>query len=245
MYRGRFLFFEGKVASAVRSLKEAALALRAEPSYGSWCLALLAEGEALLGHTAAAAAARSEALALRGNDRLSFLVDERRALAWVIALEGRLTDAIEELWVAADMALERGQRCFELIILDDLLRLGVTDAAARARDVAHSVEGSLAEAVGFHARAVASTRGKDLELAASSFTQMPRRRIGVKVCRLDPPRPPRNHTRCPVAAKGRSYSWRRLGSMRSNPSAAVSVKSRSWRLREPPMRKLLALCHFP
>lgn len=172
MYRGRFLLFEGKVASAVRSLKEAALALRDEPSYGSWCLALLAEGEALLGHAAPAAAARTESMALRGNDRLSFLVDERRALAWVIARDGRLTDAIQELWVAADMALERGQRCFEMIILDDLLRLGATNAAARAEDVADSVEGSLAEAVGSHARAVLSDRGKDLELAASTFTQM-------------------------------------------------------------------------
>ena len=150
----------------------AALALRAEPSYGSWCLALLAEAEALLGHSAAAAAARSESLSLRGNDRLSFFVDERRALAWVDAQGGRLTDAIAELWAAADMALERGQRCFELIILDDLLRLGEVDAAARARDVSDLVEGSLGEAVGLHAQAVVSKRGMDLELAASSFTEI-------------------------------------------------------------------------
>jgi DNA-binding CsgD family transcriptional regulator/tetratricopeptide (TPR) repeat protein len=172
MYRARFLLLEGRVASAVRLLKDAALALRADPSYGSWCLALLAEAEALLAHTAAAAAARSESLSLRGNDRLSVLVDERRALAWVDVQGGRLTDAIAELWAAADMALERGQRCFELIILDDLLRLGESDAASRARDVSDIVEGSLAEAVGLHAQAVVSRRGMDLELAASSFERM-------------------------------------------------------------------------
>ena len=91
-------------------------------------------------------------------DRLGFFVDEQRALAWVAAQEGRLTQAIAELWAAADTALERGQRCFELIILNDLLRLGEADAAARARDVSDLVEGSLGEAVSLHAQAVVSQR---------------------------------------------------------------------------------------
>jgi DNA-binding CsgD family transcriptional regulator len=169
VYRARFLLLEGKAASAGRSLKEAALGLRAEPSYGSWCFALLAETEALLGHHDAAAAARRESLGLRANERLTVFVDERRALAWVDAQEGRLTDASAELWAAADMALERGQRCFELIILNDLLRLGESGAAARTREVADLVEGSLSEAVGLHALALVSTRGMDLERAASSF----------------------------------------------------------------------------
>jgi DNA-binding CsgD family transcriptional regulator/tetratricopeptide (TPR) repeat protein len=172
MYRARLLLFEGRAAGAARTLKEAALNLRSDPSYGSWCLALLAEAEALLGHLDAAEAARSESLALRGNERLSMLVDERRALAWVDAQSGRLSDAIAELWAAADMALERGQRCFELIILDDLLRLGEVDAAARGRAASEAVDGALAEAVGLHARAVVSGRGIDLEQAASSFADL-------------------------------------------------------------------------
>ena len=92
-YRARFLLFEGRAASAARTLKEAALGMRTDPGYGSWCLALLAEAEALLGHSAAAEEARSEALSLHGNDRLSVFVDERRALAWVDAQAGRLTEA--------------------------------------------------------------------------------------------------------------------------------------------------------
>jgi ATP/maltotriose-dependent transcriptional regulator MalT len=172
VYRGRLLLLQGRATSAVRCLKDAALALRGDPSYGSWCLALLAEGEALLGNLGAAAAARSESISRRNNDRLSLFVDVRRALAWVDVQGGRLTDAVEELWAAADMALERGQRCFELVILEDLLRLGEADAATRARDVADLVEGSLGEAVGLHARAMLSERGVDLEHAASSFTHM-------------------------------------------------------------------------
>jgi ATP/maltotriose-dependent transcriptional regulator MalT len=172
IYRARYLLFEGKVAGAVRFLKDAALTARAEPSYGSWCLALLAEAEALLGHATAAAIARNESLSLRGNDHLSVFVDERRALAWVDAQEGRLSDAIAELWAAADMALERGQRCFELIILEDLLRLGEDNASSRALSASDLVQGSLGEAVGLHAQAMNSKRGTDLEKAGSSFAQM-------------------------------------------------------------------------
>lgn len=171
-YRARFLLLGGKAASAARNLNEAALGMRTDPGYGSWCLALLAEAEALLGHSAAAEEARSEALSLHSNDRLSVFVDERRALAWVDAQAGRLTEAIEQLWAAAEMALERGQRSFELIILGDLLRLGETAPAARARDVSILVEGLLGKAIGLHAQAVISGSGKDFELAASSFAQM-------------------------------------------------------------------------
>jgi DNA-binding CsgD family transcriptional regulator len=172
MYRARFLLVEGRAASAVRLLKDAAFVARSDPSHGSWCLALLAEAEALLGHPTAAEAARSESLALRGNDRLTVLVDERRALAWVDAQAGRLTDAIAQLWAAADMAHERGQRCFELVILDDLLRVGDASAAARARDVSDLVEGALGRAVGLHARAVVSRRATDLDQAAASYARM-------------------------------------------------------------------------
>jgi ATP/maltotriose-dependent transcriptional regulator MalT len=172
VYRGRLLLFQGRADSAVRSLKDAALALRQDPTYGPWCLALLAEGEALLGNVDAAAAARSESILLRSNDRLGLFVDERRALVWVDVQGGRLTDAVAELWAAADMAHERGQRCFELIILEDLLRLGEAEAALRAQELSVLVEGSLGEAVGLHARAVLSERGMDLEEAASSFGRM-------------------------------------------------------------------------
>lgn len=171
-YRARFLLLEGKAASAARTLKEAALRMRTDPGYGAWCLALLAEAEALLGHRTAAEAARTEALSLPGNDRLSVFVDQRRALAWVDAQSGRLTEAIEELWAAADMALERTERSFELIILDDLLRLGDERAAGRAQDASAAVDGRLGRAVGLHAHAVMSGRGLDFDAAASAFAEM-------------------------------------------------------------------------
>ena len=172
IYLARLFLFQGKAASAARSLQEVPLDLRTDPSYGRWGLALLAEAEALLGHRAAAEAARSESLSQQGTDRLAFFVDERRSLAWVHAQAGRLTDAVAELWTAADMARDRGQRCFELIILDDLLRLGEHHAAGRAQELSGHVQGSLGEAIGLHAGAVISGRGSDLESSALAFAAM-------------------------------------------------------------------------
>ena len=171
-YRARFLLLEGKAASAARTLNEAALSMRTDRGYGSWCLALLAEAEALMGHSTAAEEARREALSLDGNDRLSVFVDQRRAFAWVDAQAGRLSEAIEELWAAADMAFERNERSFELIILDDLLRLGEGNAAARALDTSTVVDGLLGKAVGLQAQAMISGRGVEFEAAATSFAQM-------------------------------------------------------------------------
>jgi ATP/maltotriose-dependent transcriptional regulator MalT len=171
-YRARFLLLEGKAASAARTLNEAALRMRSDPGYGSWCLALLAEAEALLGHSTAAEDARREALSLDGHDHLSIFVDQRRALTWVDAQAGRLSEAIEDLWSAADMAFERNERSFELIILEDLLRLGETNAAVRALDSSAVVDGLLGRAVGLHAQAMISGRGMEFEAAATSFAQM-------------------------------------------------------------------------
>jgi DNA-binding CsgD family transcriptional regulator len=99
-------------------------------------------------------------------------VDVQRALSWVAVHEGQLSQAVAELWTAADMALERGQRSFELIILNDLLRLDDRDAASRAREASLLVEGSLGDAVRFHAEAVVSRGAMDLERAALSFSDI-------------------------------------------------------------------------
>ncbi len=125
-----------------------------------------------MGHPSTAEEARREALSLDGNDRLSVFVDQRRALAWVDAQAGRLSEAIEELWAAADMAFERNERSFELIILDDLMRLGEGNAAVRALDASTVVDGPLGKAVGLQAQAVISGRGVEFEAAATSFAQM-------------------------------------------------------------------------
>ena len=48
----------------------------------------------------------------------------------------------DQLWAAMDLAASRGQRSFEIIILDDLLRLGEHEAAGRTRELAVHVDGA-------------------------------------------------------------------------------------------------------
>ena len=169
-----------------------------------------------MGHSTAAEEARREALSLDGNDRLSVFVDQRRAFAWVDAQAGRLSEAIEELWAAADMAFERNERSFELIILDDLLRLGEGNAAARALDTSTVVDGLLGKAVGLQAQAMISGRGVEFEAAATSFAQMDSSLIASEIwaaalaafeadVSARSPRLPRSLTKWHTSAKGPRY----------------------------------------
>lgn len=172
VYRSRFLLFLGKPASALRGFKDAAFSLRSSPVEASWCLALNAESEALLGNLEAAASARTEARDLSGTDQWTFQVDERRALAWVDAQAGHLTRAISALWDAANLARDRNQRCFEINILEDLMRLGTTDAIDRVNHLVPQVDGALADAIGVHARALDRHDGATYEEAARAFASL-------------------------------------------------------------------------
>jgi DNA-binding CsgD family transcriptional regulator len=138
----------------------------------SWCVALAGEAEALLGHTQEAARLAEEALSLRRPEVLAYEVDERRALAWVAAQAGHISSAIDQLWEASSLAGIRGQRPFNLLILNDLLRLGETGAASFIVELAPLVDGVLASAVASHANAVSSGAPEDVEFAARSFEEI-------------------------------------------------------------------------
>jgi DNA-binding NarL/FixJ family response regulator len=168
--RGRRLLFQGRARSAGRLLNDAAVTLRdASRPESSWCLALAAEAHALLGHLEAARAAATEAISLRRSEFAGFEVDELRALAWVDAQDDRTSSAIDQLWAAAELAASRGQRSFEIVILEDLLRLGEKKAASRSRQLAVDIDGAWSEAIAAHAGAVLSGEAVDLEAAAEAF----------------------------------------------------------------------------
>jgi len=172
-YRGRYLLAQGKARSALRALVDAAVTLRESPrAEPSWCLALLAEANALLGQHDEARSAAEEAITFRRDDIVAFEADERRALAWVDAQAGRTSQAIEKLWAAADFAESRGQRTFELIILEDLLRLGEQAAAQRTAELAEHVDGAWSAAIAAHAKAALSADPVDFEIAAEAFNQI-------------------------------------------------------------------------
>ncbi len=142
VYRGRLLLFQGRSRSASRVLIDAALTLREHPVDPSWCLALAAEAYALPGRLEETRSAATEARNLVRRGILAFEADERRALAWVDAQDGRISSAVDQLWAGADLAASRGQLSFEAVILEDLLRLGEHRAARRSLPLADQVDGA-------------------------------------------------------------------------------------------------------
>jgi DNA-binding CsgD family transcriptional regulator len=171
--RGRLHLAKGAAQTASRFLLDAAATAREvrvrEPS---WCIALAGEAEALLGHIERAEELSAEALSLRRDEILAYEVDERRALAWIEVQGGHVGAGIEHLWDASRLATNRGQRAFNLMILNDLLRLGERQAIALIEEMVCHADGSLAAAVGYHAGAASSEAPEDYEAAALSFEKI-------------------------------------------------------------------------
>jgi DNA-binding CsgD family transcriptional regulator/tetratricopeptide (TPR) repeat protein len=180
---GRLYLLQGRAATARRLLFDAAATARENPAVRepSWCVALAGEAEALLGHTQEAMSLAEEAVSLRRTEVLAYEVDERRALAWVEVQAGRISSAIDQLWEASALAGIRGQRCFNLLILHDLLRLGETQAVSHIAELAPLVDGALAGAVAGHANAVSSGAPEDIELAAQRFEEIGLLLIGAEL----------------------------------------------------------------
>ena len=169
-YRGRCLLSLGRVRTANRFLNDAAVTFRHNPGvYSSWCLGLVAEARALLGHHEEARAAAAEAVILRRPELLGYQADDLRALAWVDAQDGHISSAVDQLWEAANLAASWGQRSFEIIILHDLLRLGERQVANRIRQLTEHVDGAWSAAIAAHAEAIVSNETADLETAAEAF----------------------------------------------------------------------------
>jgi DNA-binding CsgD family transcriptional regulator len=181
VYRGRILLCQGRVRHAARLLNDAVVTLLdgsatesssiSDPRV-SWALALAAEAQALLGQHDQARKAAAEAISFRKAEITVHEVDELRALAWVDAQDGRISSAIDQLSSAADLAATRGQRAWEILILEDLLRLGEPRVAERARRVAGDVDGAWASAIAAHALGVLSAQTVAIETAAKAFAAL-------------------------------------------------------------------------
>lgn len=170
VYQGRIALAQGHPATARRHLADA-LANGAQYGQGlylHWCRALYAESCALSGM---AITEGSDPPHYHEDDGrfLGAEVDERRALAWVTAAEGRHSDAVAELLTAADIARSRNQLVFELLVLCDLFRLGETSRVARAQELAARADGPWAAAIGRFADAINSGKAHDFEEAAVAF----------------------------------------------------------------------------
>ncbi len=169
-YLGRFALAQGRPSTAARLLNDAAVTLRKSPVLpATWCIALAAEAHALLGQHEEARALAAEVRRHPSTEILAFEADQQRALAWVDAQGGRTSSAISDLWNAADLAASRGQLAFEMIALQDLLRLGEHRAAKRACEVTSHVDGPWSTAIGAYAQAIRCGDAAQLEAAAGAF----------------------------------------------------------------------------
>jgi ATP/maltotriose-dependent transcriptional regulator MalT len=171
---GRALLLQGRPASALRQLTEAAAVLRANDSAGClvWCLSLAAEAHGVLGHLVQARRLTEEAMLRRPSGLAVFDGDAARARAWVTAAAGERSRAIGELVTVADDQESRGQPAYAMFALHDSLRLGARHVAGRLGTLAASLDGPWAAAAVIHARAADASDAASLEAAADAFAAL-------------------------------------------------------------------------
>jgi DNA-binding CsgD family transcriptional regulator len=171
---GRALLLQGRPASALRQLTEAAAVLRANDSAGClvWCLSLAAEAHGVLGHLVEAGRLAEEAMLRRPSGLAVFDGDAARARAWVTAAAGELSRAIGELVTAADDQESRGQPAYAMFALHDAIRLGAKQEAGRLETLAASLDGPWPAAAVLYARAADASDAASLETAADAFAAL-------------------------------------------------------------------------
>lgn len=170
--RGSVDLLRGRGCTAASALQEAVALLRdGDPlRLLGFCLSRLAAATALGGDTETAhqwlAASGHE---LRPSDAL-FTAWSQLDRAWVLAADGRTTEAIELVTATADRAQRRRHATLELVARYDMVRLGTVHAAyPRLVQLADAVDGTLA---GTFADAAAGLLTEDwaaLEVAAEAF----------------------------------------------------------------------------
>lgn len=162
----------GDLASAEKRLNEALAGVeRHGVTTGlrpASCFALV-EVHAKLGHGPAATAALAEAEKSVPPDYLFMQTALSVATAWAMAANGSLTDAIATVRAGAEDAAKRVQPTHELACLQAAAQFGDASGAARARELADSLELPLANAIARHAESLAAGDGDGLLAAAAEY----------------------------------------------------------------------------
>ena len=167
---GRVALTRGRPATALARLDQAlAILERSRSIRRAWCLGLLAEAHAMLGHCEAADAALADAYAAADGRARSWIGDVHRASAWVFAARGEMSRAVDVTVGVADECDASGNKFIGLLAMHDAVRLGARGMCDRLGHLAASMEGPMAAAVGLYANAVAGNHGDGLEAAALAF----------------------------------------------------------------------------
>ena len=165
----------GQVAAAMSRFRESIAALESADPLGTRMHAMcgLIEALALTGDADGAAAVLAEAQRTAGNGGWGEL---RLAVpaAWATAAQGDVGRALKDLRVAGERARSNDLLSFELIAWASSARLGSTEVAAEAADLAQRMEGPLAWIVAAHAAALArgSGAGEALDEVAQRYDSL-------------------------------------------------------------------------
>jgi DNA-binding NarL/FixJ family response regulator len=174
LVRGRVALARGQAQTAMRHLQVGASAVVRGENAGldAWRCALLAEAAALVGDNATAMEAAKNSEEFFVPTILRYEGDRRRALAWVMTLDGRASTAVRELLAVAAMAADDGQHVVEANTRHDLVRLGQLDQSARLAELADEVDGVLGVAYRDHAAALVASDVAQLEAASQRFEEI-------------------------------------------------------------------------
>lgn len=171
LFEGRLALACGRATDAAARLREASARLFSLVSdYPHLSLALLAEAQALLGQQEAAEATAAEALAA-WRAMGTYDTDAERALAWVVALGGERTRAIELLRAVADAQRREELWALEMQSRHDAYRLGDRSQADQIMELCERIDGTWPTNLARHVRAVETQDGPLLEAASTAFEE--------------------------------------------------------------------------
>jgi DNA-binding CsgD family transcriptional regulator len=169
---GRAMLATGRVRTAQRWLREAAVLMREEDEVGFLpvVLACLAQASALSGASRDAEAAVEEAVAMRRPGQLLFDPDIGLAQVWLAASRGEASSARERALEVAARAAEAGMFGWAMVALHDVARLGAPGRVLdRLAAVAKEIDGCLAPLYVESASALRAGDGGRLDRVAERF----------------------------------------------------------------------------
>jgi ATP/maltotriose-dependent transcriptional regulator MalT len=204
---GRLCLGAGRLFAADRWFREAAAAFREVDYPGPlrWSLGGAAQAAAMRGDHDGAASAINEADLIATPVRL-METEIDRGRAWLVAMQGERTRAVDILRAAAGRARSTGEIALEGSALHDVVRLGEADEVAhRLTEIATSVPSATAVLRASHAEALVGRDARAMEEVVTGFEA-----IGALLLAAE-------------AAAQSSLVWKRMG--RSRQATAIARRA--------------------
>jgi DNA-binding CsgD family transcriptional regulator len=173
LVRAQAARLRGQLTDAARYASQASAILSSGRVYAGLAHAERAHVAALMGQQSLATEAMAEA-DRRHQETMTILYPWiEQARAWVAACNDDIPTAIDVLRRLAERLRTDGFAGHEVFALHDLIRLGAIDGPAeRLQRLGNAVEGALAQAMAWHARAAAGRDGAALMVAADEFADL-------------------------------------------------------------------------